>query len=53
MRELIRIILRRCYYGFFKISDILVEIMSRVFDLLAKVGVEVPNFIFGEVEPRA
>ncbi len=38
---------------FSKISDILVEIMGYIFALLAKVGVEVPDSIFGQVEPRA
>lgn len=38
---------------FSKISDIFVEIMGYVFALLAKVGVEVPDFILGGVEPRA
>lgn len=38
---------------FSKISDIFVEIMGYIFALLAKVGVEVPDFILGDVEPRA
>lgn len=38
---------------FTKISDIFVEIMSYVFALLAKLGLEVPDFVVDEIEPRA
>lgn len=38
---------------FSKISDIFVEIMNYVFTLLAKLGLEIPDYIVDEIEPRA
>lgn len=38
---------------FSKIEDILVEIMSHVFALLANLGLEVPDYVIGGIDPRA
>lgn len=38
---------------FSKITDILVEIMNYVFALLAKLGLNLPDYIIGGIEPRA
>ncbi len=38
---------------FSKISDFFVEIMFYVFDLLTKLGLEIPDYIVSGIEPRA